>query len=143
MADLHQDNDRDWGARAGEARERYLRIEPFDGTVTVTFSDAMIASSDRALILYETGHEPVAYVPFDDIYFEFLEKTDSHSSCPLKGTATYWRVTAVGEAAEDFMWAYEAPFSEAAPIAGHGAFDKRRARIELVPSNPTAEPLSL
>lgn len=52
--------------------------------------------------------------------------------CPHKGTAGYWRVTAVGEAAEDFMWSYETPFERARAIAGHGAFDKRRARIEMV-----------
>ncbi len=117
-----------------------LRIEPFRGTVTVTFSDAMIASTDRALILHETGHEPVPYIPFEDIYFEFLEKNKSTTSCPLKGTASYWRVTAVGESAEDFMWAYETPFERARAIAGHGAFDRRRARIEMVPDNRMAEP---
>lgn len=120
-----------------------IRIEPFRGTVTVTFSDAMIASTDRALILHETGHEPVPYIPFEDIYFEFMEKTETITSCPLKGTASYWRVTAVGEAADDFMWTYETPFEQARAIAGYGAFDKRRARIELVPEDPTAEPRSL
>lgn len=112
--------------------EGELRIEPFEGTVTVTFSDAIIASTDRALVLHEPGHEPVPYVPFEDIYFEFLEKTATETRCPHKGTAGYWRVTAVGEAAEDFMWSYETPFERARAIAGHGAFDKRRARIEMV-----------
>jgi uncharacterized protein (DUF427 family) len=109
-----------------------MSIEPFTGTVTVTFSDAIIAATDKAKLLREDGYEPVFYIPFEDIYFEFLEKTNTSSHCPLKGTASYWRVSAVGEAAEDFMWAYETPDPAAAAIAGHGAFDDKLAGIEAV-----------
>lgn len=111
---------------------REMSIEPFEGTVTVTFSDAVIASTKNAKLLREDGHKPVFYVPFKDIYFEFLQKTNSSSHCPLKGTASYWRVSAVGEAAEDFMWAYETPDPRAKEIAGHGAFDEKLANIEAV-----------
>jgi uncharacterized protein (DUF427 family) len=111
-----------------------LVIENFAGTVTVTFSDAIIASSDRAKILREQGHEPVFYIPFEDIYFDFFEKTNTSTRCPLKGTASYWRVTAVGESADDAMWAYETPIPQASAIAGHGAFDQRSVRIEAIPS---------
>ncbi len=111
-----------------------LVIEDFAGVVTVSFSDAIIASSDRAKILRERGHEPVFYIPFEDIYFEFLERTDSSSHCPLKGTASYWRATAVGESADNAMWAYETPIPQAAAIAGHGAFYPRLTRIEAVPA---------
>lgn len=111
---------------------REMSIQPFAGTVTVRFSDAIIASTDEAKLLREDGYSPVFYIPFDDINFEFLEKTNAASHCPLKGTASYWRVSAVGEAAEDFMWAYETPDPGAAEIAGHGAFDPKVARIEAV-----------
>ena len=113
---------------------RHLVIEPFAGTVTVTFSDAVIASSDRALILRESGHEPVFYIPFEDIYFEFLQKTGTMTSCPLKGQASYWGASAVGSAADDVMWAYLTPKPGAAGIAGHGAFDLSRVRIEAIPA---------
>ncbi|MER8600211.1 MULTISPECIES: DUF427 domain-containing protein [unclassified Mesorhizobium] len=111
-----------------------LRIVPFDGTVTVRFSDAIIASSARAKLLYEDGHDPVFYIPFEDIYFDLLEKTNTTSHSPLKGTASYWRVHAVGSSAEDFMWAYETPDTPALAIARHGAFDPGRARIEADPA---------
>ena len=111
-----------------------LTIEPFHGTVTVSFSDAIIASSDRAKVLRERGHEPVFYIPFEDIYFELLQKTNASSRCPLKGTASYWRATAVGESADNAMWAYETPNPQASTIAGHGAFDPRLTRIEAVPA---------
>lgn len=116
---------------------RDMSIEPFAGTVTVTFSDAIIAATDKAKLLREDGHKPVFYVPFEDIYFEFLKRTNTSSHCPLKGTASYWRVSAVGEAAEDFMWAYETPDPLAHEIAGHGAFDDKLAGIEAVSEDGT------
>jgi uncharacterized protein (DUF427 family) len=111
-----------------------LVVEPFDGTVTATFSDAVIASTDRARILRESGHDPVFYIPFEDIYFEFLEQTGTTTHCPLKGEASYWRASAVGSAAEDAMWAYLSPRREALAIAGHGAFDASKVTIEAIPA---------
>ena len=84
-----------------------LMIEPFVGTVTARFSDAVIASSDKAKVLRERGKDAVFYIPFEDIYFDFLHKTNTVSRCPIKGVASYWSVSAVGEAARDAMWAYE------------------------------------
>ncbi|MET3581996.1 uncharacterized protein (DUF427 family) [Mesorhizobium robiniae] len=111
-----------------------LTISPFNGTVTVRFSDAIIASTERAKVVYEEGHDPVFYIPFEDIYFELLEKTNTTTRCPLKGTASYWRVQAVGGAADDFMWAYETPDTPALAIARHGAFDPDKARIDADPA---------
>ncbi|RVD30125.1 DUF427 domain-containing protein [Mesorhizobium sp. M4B.F.Ca.ET.017.02.2.1] len=110
-----------------------LAIVPFDGTVTVRFSDAVVASSERAKVLHEGGGDPVFYIPFEDIYFELFEKTNTTTSSPL-GTASYWRVHAVGGSADDFMWAYETPETAALAIARHGAFDPDKARIDADPA---------
>jgi uncharacterized protein (DUF427 family) len=120
-------------APSARGRDR-LAIEPFSGTVTVRFSDAIVATTDRAKVLREDGHEPVYYIPFEDIYFDLFEKTNTTSQCPLKGTASYWRVHAVGSASDDFMWAYEAPDTAARAIARHGAFDPEKARIDIAPA---------
>ncbi len=111
-----------------------LSIMPFDGVVNVLFSDAIVASTDNAKLVQEPGSEPVFYIPFEDIYFDFLRKTNSMSKCPVKGSASYWSVSAVGEAAEDFMWAYETPNPEAIGIARHGAFDESAATIDAIPA---------
>jgi uncharacterized protein (DUF427 family) len=111
-----------------------LAIEPFSGTVTVRFSDAIVAATERAKILREDGHEPVFYIPFEDIYFDLFEKTNTTSRCPLKGTASYWRVHAVGSASDDFMWTYETPETAALAIARHGAFDPEKAHIDAEPA---------
>jgi uncharacterized protein (DUF427 family) len=113
-----------------------ITVEPYPGTVTVRVSDAIIASSRNAKVLRETGHDPVFYVPFEDIYFEFLERTDTTSHCPFKGDASYWRASAVGEAVEDAMWAYEHPYDEMLEIKDHGAFYPDKVNIEANPNRP-------
>lgn len=50
--------------------------------------------------------------------------------CPFKGNASYWNASAVGEAADDVMWAYESPFDEMLDIKDHGAFYPNKVRIE-------------
>lgn len=116
-----------------------IKIEPYHGTVDVQFSDAMLASTRDALVLRETGHDPVFYIPFEHIYFEFLHASSTHTHCPFKGDARYWSAKAVGEAATDAMWAYETPFEAVRQIAAHGAFDPDKVRIEATPSDSPRE----
>lgn len=113
--------------------EHRIGLKPFDGVVVVTFSDAIVASTERALVLDESGHDPVYYIPFEDIYFEFLEPTATRTHCPFKGDASHWRAFASGNAVDDVMWAYTAPYDEMAAIKDHGAFDPDKVRIEATP----------
>ena len=112
---------------------RRITVEPFNGVVVVTFSDAIVASTGDALVLREEDYPPVFYVPFKDIYFEFLDRTDTHTHCPYKGDASYWGVTASGNAMKDIMWAYESPYDEMLRIKDHGAFYPNKVRIEANP----------
>ncbi len=66
-----------------------ITVEPFDGIVTVAFSGAILASSGEALVLREASYPPVLYIPFKDIYFEFLKPSATSPHCPFKGDASY------------------------------------------------------
>ncbi len=110
-----------------------ITVKPFDGVVTVTFSEAIVASSDEALVLREGDYPPVLYIPFKDVYFDFLPRSDTRTHCPFKGEASYWNISAAGEAEKDIMWAYENPYDEMARIKDHGAFYPDKVRIELSP----------
>ncbi len=110
--------------------EHTITVEPFDGVVVVTFGDAIIASTENALLLSEADYPPVYYVPFKDIYFEFLQPTDTRTHCPFKGDASYWSVSASGDAMKDIMWAYQHPYDEMARIKDHSAFYPNKVRIE-------------
>ncbi len=107
-----------------------ITIRPYSQPVTVRFHDVVVASTDNALELLEPGCHPVLYIPYEDIYFVHLEKTDTRTECPWKGTASYWRVMGQGEASDDAMWAYEDPITDVAAIRGYGAFDPQKVTFE-------------
>ncbi|WP_265515912.1 DUF427 domain-containing protein [Nitratireductor luteus] len=105
-------------------------VEPFKGSVTVKVADVVIAATTKAKLLKEDGYPPVLYIPFEDIGFTNLERTDTKTHCPYKGDASYWRLSAPGEPGQDLMWAYEAPYDEMAEIKDHGAFYEGQVTIE-------------
>lgn len=107
-----------------------ITVAPHAGTVTVKAGGTIVARSDRALVLTEAPYPPAFYVPFADIDFSALEKTTRSTHCPYKGDASYWSVTAAGEAGQNAMWAYETPFDEMAAIRNHGAFYADRVTVE-------------
>lgn len=113
-----------------ERPQHRITTEPFHGVVVATFGDAIVASTKDAIVLREGSYPPVFYIPFRDIYFDVLSASGTTSYCPFKGNASYWNVTAGGEAAKDVMWAYQAPFDEMLAIKEHGAFYPNRVRVE-------------
>ena len=82
--------------------------------VRVEHAGQVLAESDRAVELYETGLPTRYYLPRDDVRMDLLEPSETTSHCPFKGDATYF--SAPG--AKDAFWVYEAPSEEdALPIA--------------------------
>ncbi|MEF2553911.1 DUF427 domain-containing protein [Aurantimonas sp. A2-1-M11] len=111
-------------------RER-IRIEPASEPVIVSFHGAIIASTDKALVLHETGYEPVYYVPRDRVEMGFLRDSERHTTCQFKGEARYWSITAEAQAEDDAVWAYETPHAGVREIAGHVAFDPKKVTIAV------------
>ncbi|GAB1580354.1 DUF427 domain-containing protein [Phyllobacterium phragmitis] len=107
-----------------------MTIRAHDGPVTVRYLDVVIASTQRARELHEPGHDPVLYIPFDDIYFVHLEKTAKRTECPRKGIASYWRILAQGHAAEDAVLTYDDPNPSIASLKGYAAFDASKVSFE-------------
>ncbi len=109
-------------------------VEPFHGTVNVRFSDAIIASTKQALVLREEGRDPAYFIPFRDVYFEFLVPSPREEESRLDGKVRYWNVEAVGAAENDVMWVYDQPGPQLASIRQHGTFDPAKVRIDALPS---------
>jgi len=76
-----------------------------------------IAESDATIII-EGNH----YFPPDSVSWNLLQPTETHSTCPWKGLASYWSVTVGADGAKDAAWAYPAPKDAAAEIKGYVAF---------------------
>lgn len=92
---------------------RPVRIEATDGTA--------VARSGRAVLVFETGLPPRAYVPREDITVELVPST-RRRVCPYKGEASHFSVRLGDRLIEDAAWSYEHPLSEAAAIAGLVSF---------------------
>lgn len=112
---------------------KIITVEPYRGTVVVRAGDAIVASSTKAKLLSESPYPPVFYIPFEDIDFDRLLKTELSTHCPYKGDASYWSVLPAGETGKDAMWAYERPFDEMTEIRNHGAFYSNRVTIGATP----------
>ncbi|CCV12448.1 DUF427 domain-containing protein [Mesorhizobium sp. STM 4661] len=111
---------------------KLITVEPYRGAVTVRSGETVIASSTKAKVLTESPYPAVLYIPFEDIDFDQLRKTEFSTHCPYKGDASYWSVLSA-EAGKDAMWAYEQPFDEMIEIRDHGAFYPSKVTIEATP----------
>ncbi len=97
-------------------------LEPHPRRVRVRLGEETIADSERALRVLETKHDPVLYLPREDVRMERLERTDHETFCPFKGEASYWTVRAADRVEENAVWSYEDPFDEVAGLKDYVAF---------------------
>ena len=74
------------------------------------------------LILFEEGHLPVYYFPLEDVDAQYLEPSDTHTTCPRKGEASYSTIRVGDRVAEDAAWRYPEPIDDCPDISGHVAF---------------------
>jgi len=111
-----------------------ITITPISEHVEVTLGSEKLASSDRALLLQETGSPDRFYLPADDVRPELLKPTSTTTTCPYKGEAAYWSVEAGGEVHQDVVWSYPDPIPAAAQIAGLLCFWAERGPEVLVSS---------
>lgn len=114
-----------------------IAITHADVHVEVRLKGQLLAESDRALRLDETGYPSRYYFPKDAVHTELLEPTTFQTTCPFKGDASYWSAEVGGERHDGIVWAYENPIPDAAAIAGHMCFYPDRTEI-TVDGEPTA-----
>lgn len=95
-----------------------ITIEQDDRHVRVVHDGQVLAESDRALVLRETGCPARYYVPVADVRTDLLTPSETHTVCPFKGTASYWSLPD----APDLAWAYPDPTPDVARIKDHLCF---------------------
>ncbi len=83
------------------------------------WNDAVVAESE-ATVVVEGNH----YFPPDSVRWDHLSASESQSTCPWKGEASYYHVEAGGERVDDAAWTYPEPKPAASEIKGHVAFWK-------------------
>src|SRR5688572_15876632 len=94
-----------------------VTITPTDAHVEVRVDGELLAATDRALRLEETGLPPRYYLPKPDVRMDLLRPTDFHTTCPFKGEASYWSLDLNGKAYDGIVWAYETPIDSVPELA--------------------------
>ena len=83
------------------------------------WNGATIAESDDTVVV-EGNH----YFPLADVNTDLLVATDTQTTCPWKGTASYFTIVVDGEENVDAMWTYPQPKAGAEMVQDRVAFWK-------------------
>jgi uncharacterized protein (DUF427 family) len=114
-------------------RDPYHRVDMVrsDRHVRVSLNGEELASSRRAVALFESNLPTRWYLPREDVRATLLD-SETVTRCPYKGTAAYHSVQLPdGEVASDLVWYYPEPIPEAPAIAGLLCFFGERVDLEL------------
>ncbi|MFN4251602.1 DUF427 domain-containing protein [Deinococcus sp.] len=84
-----------------------------------TWNGEVIAQSADTVVV-EGNH----YFPADSVNPAYLIPSDTHTTCPWKGEASYHTLRVGGQDNRDAAWHYPAPKDAARQIAGRIAFWK-------------------
>ena len=108
-----------------------VTTRPSSAHVEVRVGGELVASTDRALELDETGLPTRYYLPRSDVRMELLNRTELHTTCPFKGEASYWSIEVGGVRHDDVVWSYETPIHGVAEIAGYLSFYPNRVEVTV------------
>ncbi|MCQ4041598.1 DUF427 domain-containing protein [Streptantibioticus rubrisoli] len=112
---------------------------PGNQRVRVEINGRIVADSSRPVLVYETGHKVRYYLPPQDVDLTLFEPTETHTTCPFKGTASYWSYVGGGRTHPDVVWSYQEPLPGVEAIKDHLSFYDTVATV-AVDGEPPAGP---
>jgi uncharacterized protein (DUF427 family) len=113
-------------------RDPFVRVDALRSSrhVQVKRDGHLLAESDAAILVFETGLPTRYYLPESDVDASVLRDSDLHTGCPYKGFASYRDVVLDGRRHRNLLWYYPAPFRETAEIEGYIA--PYSERVDLI-----------
>jgi uncharacterized protein (DUF427 family) len=81
--------------------------------------EKVLAESDQTIVV-EGNH----YFPPDSINSEYFRESNTQTTCPWKGQASYYNVVVDDDSNRDAAWYYPEPKEAAQEIKNHVAFWK-------------------
>lgn len=112
-------------------RDPYTRIDILSSRrhIEVVVDGVKVADSHAPRLLFETGLPVRYYLPKTDVRMDLLETSDLNTSCPYKGTASYYNVVIDGKRHENVVWWYPLATEESQQIAGLVSFYNEKLDI--------------
>lgn len=104
---------------------------PLGKPVKIVFANQVVAASDAALLVKETKHADVVYLPRAALNQTYFTPTDHHTYCPFKGHANYWSVRVADQQSDNIVWSYEDPYPEVAELKDYVSFYTDRTTMML------------
>jgi len=89
--------------------EHVLYAEPAGRRMRVEPGGAVVASSDGAILLHETGRYPVAYFPPHDVATGLLRTSSTRSRHPELGVTVWASLEVGGHLTVDAVWSHPQP----------------------------------
>ncbi len=116
----------------GHPRNPYHRVDCLRSVrrLRVEVSGLTLVDTTDTLVVYETALDPRLYVHPGQVHMDALERSDTTTYCPYKGTASYWSARIGDEVVDDVAWSYEDPLPESAPLGGCLSFDHARVTLQ-------------
>jgi uncharacterized protein (DUF427 family) len=84
-----------------------------------TWNGVTLAESDATVVV-----ENNQYFPADSLNKQYFTDSNTHTTCPWKGVASYYTIEADGQTNPDAAWYYPEPKDAAKNIKGYIAFWK-------------------
>ena len=110
----------------------HITIRPADGDWVIRADGAVLGETSRALEFVEGQYPPVIYFPREDLAMAFMDRSQTTSSSPDIGEASYYSIVGESSTIKDAAWSYETPNAGVEAIAGYLAFYPNKVAVEQV-----------
>lgn len=99
-----------------------VQEQPIGQRVKVEINGQVVADSSDVIRVDEDHHPARYYFPRADVRMDKLERSNTTTKCPYKGTAHYFNLNLGDKKFEDAVWTYEDPYDEHRDLKDRLAF---------------------
>ena len=114
--------------------EHQVREAQLQSSTEVEVEGVVIAHSDGVIEVDEDKSPIRYYFPRSDVRMDKLQRSESTTECPFKGTAHYFDLKLGERTLKDAVWTYEEPYDEHLALKDRLAFyDDKFPEIRIRP----------